>query len=168
MSLAEKIIFDLKGAQKTKDKATLGVLRLLSAAIHNKEIEKRTKLIRQLAKEQGVAELEELSKLTDEEVIGVISSEVKKRKEAIEQYKKGGRDDLVAQEKKELEILTVYLPMPMPEDEIRQIIKDTIKELGVTGPQNFGMVMGALMPKLKGKAEGDLVSKLVREELQGN
>lgn len=171
-AIKEKIIFDLKEAQKTKQEIIVAVLRLLNAAIHNKEIEKRTKLIKTFLHqdfggqaEQDESKLEELGKLTDEEIIEVISSEAKKRKEAIEQYEKGKREDLALQEKRELEILIGYLPEQLSEERIRQMIKEFIQKTGAGGPQDFGKIMNALMPKLKGKAEGNLVSKLVREEL---
>lgn len=161
--LKEQINNDLKKAQQEKDELVVLVLRSLNAAIHNKEIEKRTKLSKE---EKDIEKLKEGSKLTEEEIIEVVSSEVKKRKEAIEEFKKGEREDLVEKEEKELEILKKYLPEQMKEEEIKQEAKKVIEEIGATGPQDTGKVMAALMPKLKGKAEGGMVSKIVSELLK--
>lgn len=163
MSLKEKIQADTKKAMVEKSQLKLSVLRMLMAAILNKEKEKRAKL----SKSQELEKLDELSKLTDEEIIEVIASEVKKHKDSIEQFQKGNRQDLAEKEKEELEILTAYLPEQMGEDEIRKLVKEKIADLGASGPQDNGKIMGALMPQLKGKADGNLVKKIVQEELQG-
>lgn len=161
-SLKEEINNDLKKVLQEKDELGALVLRGINAAIHNKEIEKRTKLSKE---EKDIKKLEKESKLIEEEIVEVISSEAKKRKEAIEEFKKGGRDDLVEKEQKELEILKKYLPEQMGEEQIREEAKKVIEELGAVGPQDTGKVMGALMPKLKGKVEGGVVSKIVNELL---
>ncbi|MFH1461166.1 MAG: GatB/YqeY domain-containing protein [Patescibacteria group bacterium] len=163
MSLKEKIQSEIKEALRGKEAEKLSVLRMLMAAVLNKEKEKRAKLSKN---EEDESKLEEMSKLTEEEILGVISGEVKKRKDSIEQYGKGNRQDLVDQEKKELEILANYLPEQMNEEEIRKIIKEKIKELGASAPQDTGRIMGAIMPQLKGKADGGLVNKIVQEELK--
>ena len=162
--LQEKINNELKKALQEKDELLLLVLRGVNAAIHNKEIEKRTQLSKQ---EKDVEKLKKESKLIEEEVMQVISSEAKKRKDSIEEFKKGGRDDLVEKEEKELEILKKYLPEQMSEEQIKEQAKKAIEETGAAGPQDTGKVMGALMPKLKGKAEGGMVSKIVSELLKG-
>jgi len=162
VSLKEKIKNDLKEAMQSQNTLRVSVLRLVLSAIANKEKEKRAKL----SKSEEESKLEELSQLSDEEVTEVLFSEVKKRKESIKQYQEGGREDLAQQEKKELEILNDYLPQQMSEEEIREIVKDKIKESGASGPQDTGKVMGVLMPQLKGKAEGALVSQIVQEELK--
>ncbi len=164
MSLKTKINQDIKEAMQSKDQIKVSVLRMLNAAVFNKEKEKRAKLAKE---NKETDKLDELSKLTDEEIQEVISSEVKKRKESIDQYGKGGRQDLADKEKKELGILMAYLPEQMSGDEIRKIVKEKIKEIGVSGPQETGKLMGAIMPQLKGKADGNLVSKIVQEELRG-
>jgi len=164
MSLKEKIQTSLKKAMQEKDELKVSVLRMLMAAIFNKEKEKRAKL----SKTEEIEKLDELSKLTDKETIEVISSENKKRKDSIEQYEKGNRQDLADKEKKELEILKDYLPEQMGEEEIRKIVKEKIEELGATSPQDTGKVMGAVMSELKGKADGDMVNKIVQEELKKN
>ncbi len=160
--LREKIDQDYKEFFKAKDEARVSTLRMLLAAIKNKELEKRTKL----SKSEPVEKLEELSKLNDEEIIGVVSSEVKKRKDSAEQYRQGGRAELAEKEEKEIKILSGYMPEQMGEEEIRKIVAAAIKETGVGDIKDIGKLMGALMPKVKGKADGGLVNKIVREELE--
>lgn len=163
MSLKEKIQADIKKAMQDKDQIRVSVLRMVLAAVFNKEKEKRMKLAKS---GEEIEKLEEMSKLTDEEIIAVISSEAKKHKDSIEQYQKGNRSDLVGQEQKELEILKEYLPEQMPEDEIRKLVKEKIDQLGASGPQDIGRIMGALMAQIKDKADGSLVSRIVQEELK--
>lgn len=163
MSLREKIQAEIKTAMQRKEAQKLSVLRMVLAAALNKEKEKRAKLSKE---EQDESKLSELSKLNDEEILEVISSEAKKRKDSIEQYQKGGRQDLVDQEKAELKILKEYLPEQIDEDEVRRIIADKIQELGASGPQDIGKVIGAIMNQLKGKIDGGLVNKIVQEELK--
>ena len=161
MNLREKIDQDFKEAFKSKNESQLSTLRLLLAALKNKEVEKRTRL----SKSEAIEKLEELSKLSEEEIIEVISSEIKKRRDAAEQYKKGGRSELAAKEEEEIKILTVYLPEQLGEEELTRIIKAAIAETGASSPKDMGRLMGALMPKVKGKADGSLVSKIVKEQL---
>ncbi len=164
MALQEKINEELKRALIEKDELIVSVLRMLNSAIHNKEIEKRTKLSKT---EKDIKKLEKLSKLTEEEILEVASSEAKKRKDSIVEFKKGNRNDLVEKEEKELEILKKYLPEQMSEEQIKEEVKTVIKEVGAMGPRDTGRVMAVLMPKLKGKAEGGIVSKIVGELLKG-
>ena len=166
MSLKERIQADIKKAMPEKDQLKVSVLRMLMAAVFNKEKEKRAKLSKTKDPPAGGEKLDELSKLTDEEIIEVISSESKKRQDSIEQYEKGNRQDLADQEKKELEILMKYLPEQMTEEEIRKLVKEKVEELGASGSKDIGKVMGALMPQLKGKADGTAVNKIVQEELK--
>jgi len=149
MNLKEKISSDLKNALREKKTVDLSVLRMLQSAIRNKEIEKK--------KRDG---------LTDEEIVEVISSEIKKRKEAIEEYTKGQRQDLADKEKSEFEVLMRYMPKQMEEMEIREEVKKAIQEVGAKTQGELGKVMKILMPRMKGKADGALVNKVVREELQ--
>jgi len=128
------------------------VLSLLQSAIKNKELQKRAK--------SGKAE-----ELNDEEVMEAIASEAKKRKESIEVYEKGGREALAQKERDELNILMQYMPEQMSEDEIREEAKKAIAEIGAKDIKEMGKVLGALMPKLKGRADGQTVSKIVKEEL---
>lgn len=163
MSLKETLQLEIKTAMQKKEAQKLSVLRLVLAAVLNKEKKKRSILSKQ---EDNLSKLEEASQLTDEEVLEVITSEVKKRKDSIEQYEKGNRQDLADQEKSELEILKEYLPEQMGEDEIRKIIAEKIQEIGAGGPQDTGQVMGAVMGQLKGKVDGGMVNKIVQEELK--
>lgn len=154
MELKEKIKLNLNSALKEKRTLEVLVLRQLLAAILNKEKEKRFK-----TKEEKDIQL------TDEEVIEVISSEAKKRRESIVEFGKGKRQDLVEKEKKELEILEKYLPEQLPEEEIRKLIKEAIEKTDAKEIKDMGKVMAELMPKIKGKADGTLVSKIVKESL---
>jgi len=164
MTIKEKIQEDFKKFLKEKKEIEVSTIRMLNAAVFNREKEKRYKLSKEKPdfKEK---ELEKESQLTDEEISQVVSSEVKKRKEAIEEFGKGERADLVEKEKKELEILKKYLPEQLSEEEIKKIATKVIKETGAEEPKDIGKVMGNLMPKLKGKADGSLVSKIVKELL---
>jgi len=164
MNLKEKIQQDLNAALKEKKELEISVLRMCSAFILNKEKEKRYK-IGKAESEISEKELIKKSQLTDEETIEVISSEAKKRKEAIEQFEKGGRQELADKEKKELLILQRYLPEQLSEEEIKKMAEEIIKKTGAKEPKDMGRVMAELMPKIKGKAEGSLVSKIVKELL---
>jgi len=162
---APKIQKDLKEALKKKDEIIVSVLRMLLAAILNKEKEKRYKIAK-AEPELIEEELIEKSQLTDEEVIEVISSEVKKRKESILEFEKGERQDLVEKEKKEIEVLNKYLPEQLSEEDIKKLAKEAIEKIGATEPKDVGKVMQELMPQVKGKADGATVSKIVKELLQ--
>lgn len=151
--LLEKIKNDLRQALKAKDEARVSTLRFLLSATHNKEIA----LYRQLAV-QG-------KNLSDEEVIEVIRQQIKQRKESIEAFKTGKRDDLVKKEQGELEILNNYLPQKISEEELTKVVEEEILETGATGPGDFGKVMGGVMAKVKGQAEGQIVAKIVKEKL---
>ncbi len=152
MSVKDQIFSDLKIAMKAKDQDKLRVLRSLKAKLMEAEISER---------KGGEASL------SDQSAIQVITKAAKQRKESIDQFLKGGREDLVANEKVELEIIEDYLPEMMSEDEVRKIVQEKIAASGATGPQDMGKVMGPLMGQLRGKAEGSLVSQLVKEELAG-
>jgi uncharacterized protein YqeY len=158
MSLKEKIDEDLKRAMKERREREILVLRLLKTSIFNREKEKRYQISK---KEERVEEekLERESQLSDEEIIEVISSEIKKRKEAILEFKKGKREDLVKKESEEIEILKRYLPEQLSEEEIKKLVKETIERVG----PNLKTVMKEIMPKLKGRVEGELVLKIVKE-----
>lgn len=171
--LKEKISEDIKSALKSGNAQCRMVLSLLKSAIKNKELEKRSKFSKAPSINSGQAgaeadKLEEMSKLSDEEVMGVILSEVKKRKESIEIYEKAGRVELSQKEKNELNILMGYMPEQMSEDEIREEAKKAIIATGIKPPiggREMGKVLGALMPKLKGRADSQTVSRIVKEEL---
>jgi len=148
MSLKEQIEKDFKQALKIKDEVVVSTLRMLQAAITNAEIAKMRK------------------ELTEEEIQKLIKSEIKKRKEAIEDYKKGGRGDLASKEEKEIKILEKYLPEQLGEEEIRKIVGKVIAEIGPTSPKDFGKVMGQVMKEAGGRADGAVVSRMVREMLE--
>lgn len=158
--IKEKIKRDTDYALKKGEQVKRLVLNLLLTAIKNKEIEKRTKLAK-----EGEQDLDEKSKLTDEEIISVISTEAKKRKEAIEAYGKADREELAAKERDELTILEFYLPEQMSEEEIRDIVKQIIDEAGAKDLKDMGKVMNAVMVKVKGQASGQIVSNVVKELL---
>jgi uncharacterized protein YqeY len=164
MILKEKIQEDLNQAVKKKEELESGVLRMLSAAILNKEKEKRFKLNKQ-EPELKEEELAEKSQLTDEEVIDVISSEIKKRKESISEFEKGNRQDLAEKEKKEIEVLKKYLPEQLSGEEIKKIAEEAIKKTEAKEMKDMGKVMAELMPQVKGRADGATVSKIVKELL---
>jgi len=162
--LKEKIEKDFQKVLKERKEIEISTLRMLKAAIFNKEKEKRYKLSKEKPELSG-EELEEESQLTDEEVIEVISSEVKKRKESILEFEKGKRQDLVEKETKEKEILEKYLPEQLSEEEIQKLAKEVIEKIGAKEIKDIGKVMAELMTKVKGKADGSLVSKIVKELL---
>jgi len=162
--LKEKIQQELNESIKKKEELKLSVLRMVSAAVLNKEKEKRYKL----SKEKPDLKEEELTKesqLADEEIIEVISTEIKKRKEAAADYEKGGREELAEKEKKEIEILQKYLPEQLSEEEIKKLVKVAIEKTGAKEPKDMGKVMAELTPYTKGKADGSLVSKVVKDSL---
>jgi uncharacterized protein YqeY len=144
--LSERIDNDFKEAMKARDKKRTGAIRLIRADLQRRAKEKR-------------------EELTDEEVVGALVSQAKQRKDSIEQFTEGGRQDLADIEIAELAVINGYLPEQMGEDEVRKIVSETIAATGATGPKEMGKVMGALMPKVKGKADGKLVNQLVRELL---
>lgn len=150
MSLHTDIKEGIKEAMKAKDQTRLMTLRGLASELTNEAV--RT------GKKPDV-------ELDDEEVMNVIQKQVKQRRDSIEQFTKGGRDDLAESEKAELVILETFLPEQMSEDEIRSVVEETIKETGVTNKTEIGKLMGALMPKVKGKADGRLVAEIVTEKL---
>jgi len=165
MTLKEKINQDFKEAFKAKEELKVSVLRMLNSAIKNKEMDKRTKLVKAGTSDEAILVKE--SQLLDEETLEAIGTEAKRRKDSIKQFQDGNRPEMAAQEEAELKILSAYLPKQMGEEEIRKIVQESIKESGATGAQEIGKVMKALMPRVKGKADGNLVNKIVKEELGG-
>jgi len=163
MTLKEKISQDYKEAFKAKDESRVSTLRMLNSTVKNKELEKRSKLIKS-GNQEG--DLDSRSALNDEEMIEVVFGEVKKRRDSINQYRQGGRPELASQEEVEAAILTAYLPRQMAEEEIRNQVLEAIKESGASGSQDLGKLMKVLMPRVKGKADGGLVNKIAKEELE--
>ena len=164
MTIKEKIKKNIQEAAKGKKELELGVFRLLLADILSREKEKRYKLSKEKP-ELNQQELEKQSLLNDEEVLEAVSSAVKRRKESISGFEKGGRTDLAEKEKKEMEILKEYMPEQLSEDEVKDFIKKAIQEVEAQDIKDIGKVMGVLMPKLKGKADGAMVSRVVKELL---
>jgi uncharacterized protein YqeY len=140
---------ELKQSMLAKDAVKTSVLRMLISAIGYHEIQK------------GGAGYE----ASEEDVLTIVQKEVKQHKDSIEQYKNAGREELVTKEEEELKLLEKYMPEQMGEDEIKKLVAEAIAQTGASNPADMGKVMGALMPKTKGKADGALVSKIVREEL---
>jgi len=162
--MKQKIQTDLTKALKKGDEITRSVLRMLLAEVLSKEKEKRYKASKEKP-DLNEEKLAEKSALTDEEIIEVVFSEVKKRKEAIESFKKGKREDLVEKERAELEVLQIYLPEQLSEEEIKKIVKEAIEKTEAKEMKDMGKVMSEIMPKVKGKADGGLVSRVVKELL---
>lgn len=160
--LKDKLQADVKDALKSGNAEKRMVLSLILSAIKSRELEKRNKLSKT---ETDVVKLEEGSKLNDEEIIEVLSSEIKKRKDSVEQYTKGGRPELAEKEQKEIDILVTYMPEQMSEDVVREEVKKAIVQTGATDIKDMGKVIGAVMAKIKGKADGQMISKIVKEEL---
>ena len=160
--LKESLQQDMKDAMKSGNAVKRMVLSLVQSAVKNKELEKRAKFSKAGAEAD---KLEELSRMSDEEIMDVILSEAKKRKESIESYEKAGRDELAKKEKDELAILMEYLPEQMSEDEIREEVKKAIEATGAKDIKEMGKVLGVLMSKIKGRADGQTVSRIVKEEL---
>lgn len=144
--LKQDIEQGIKEALKGGDQVRLSTLRLLLAAIKNDEIAKQREA-------------------TDEDVVFVVQKQIKQRRESIEAFTKGRRDDLAAKERQELEILIKFLPQQLSEEEVRIIVQEVINGLPESDRNNFGKVMGMSMAKLKGKTDGNLVGKVVREAL---
>lgn len=147
MALKEKLMEDFKDAMKSKDEVKKNTINLARAAIKQVEVDTRTEL-------------------KDEDILPIIAKQVKMRKDALADFEKGGRTDLIEAYKKEIEILEVYLPAQLTEDEIRVVVESTAKELGIDGgKQNMGKLMGPVMAKVKGQADGGAVKKVVMEFL---
>ena len=161
--LKDQLQKELNDALKSGNQLKRSVLSLLLTAIKNRELAKRQKLSKTVS---GIEELEKQSQLTDEEILEVIAGEAKKRKEAIEQFQAGGREDLAQKEKSEMNILASYLPEQASEEEVRAEVKRVITELNAQGLKDMGKVIGAVMSKFKGRVEGEKVSKIAKELLQ--
>ena len=151
--MKERIQSDIKEALKAGEEIKVGTLRMVLAFLINKEKDLP-------AGRQG-------RELSDEEAMDVLQTEAKKRREAIEAFEKGGRPELAEKEKKELEILKEYLPEQLSEEEIEKFVTQAIEKTGAASMQDIGKVMGALMPHIKGKADGNLVNRIVKEKLAG-
>lgn len=162
--LKNKIQQDSTEALKSGDQVTLGTLRMFLASVVSKEKERRYKIATEkpnLSEENLAKE----SELTDEQILEVISSEIKKRRDAIALYTQGKRPELAEKEGKEIEILQKYLPEQLKPEEIKKLVEESIEKVGAKEMKDMGKVMADLNPKVKGKAEGGEVSRIVKELL---
>jgi len=147
MSLRDQIPEDLKTALRGKKSLDLSVLRMLQAAIKNREIDNK-------------------GELSDEEIVQVVSSEIKKRRDAIEEFTKVSREDAADAEKLEIDVLMKYMPAQLSEEEVASKVQELVAGSGAAGLKDLGIAMKVVMPALKGKADGKLINKYVREQLE--
>ncbi|HMM28771.1 MAG TPA: GatB/YqeY domain-containing protein [Aggregatilineaceae bacterium] len=146
MSIKDRIQDDLKAAMKSGDTRRREILRLLMAAFKQAEVDRRVTL-------------------TDEDIIGLLITEAKKRRESIDEMTRAGRTELAAQEQYELDTIEGYLPRQLSREEVERIVSEAIAATGAAGPKDMGRVMGAVMPRLRGQADGKLVNEVVRQKL---
>lgn len=146
MEIQNRLSEDLKTAMKAKEKIKVQTIRMVRAQLKDFQIAKR-------------------DELTEEDEISVLINAAKKRKEALELYEKSDRQDLIEQEKQELEIISAYLPAQLSKEEVEKVVLKVMEEVGASSPQDLGKVMGATMKDLKGKADGRMVQEIVREKL---
>ena len=159
--LRDKIKADFKEAFKSRDEIRLSVLKMVQSEIGNAEINKRAKLM----KDGKTENIETAAFLNDEEVLQVVSREIKKRKDSVDMYEKAGRTELAEREKAEIGVLMAYMPEQLSEETIRDLAKKAVEQSGAKGEKEIGKVMAVLMPQVKGKSDGALVNKIVRELL---
>jgi len=146
MNLGERLNEDMKQLMRSGDKFALSVVRMIRSAIKNVEIDTR-------------------KTLSDDEVLDILSREIKQRRDALQEFEKAGRDDLADQAKAEIEVIQRYMPQPLTEDELARIVEETIRETGAASKSDMGKVMSALMPKVKGRADGKQVNAAVQRLL---
>lgn len=146
MSLKEQLLADLKQSMKDKDTIAKSAITLVRAAILQVEKDERREL-------------------SEDDIIGVISKQVKQRKDALIDFQKANRQDLIDQTDREIEILNKYLPQQLSEEELKVIVLDAINEVGATSMKDMGKIMGLVMPKIKGRADGGMVNKIAKENL---
>ncbi|GAA3646920.1 GatB/YqeY domain-containing protein [Asaccharospora irregularis] len=147
MSLKAKLQEDLKSSMKNKDTVKKSVVTLIRASIKQHEVDNRVEL-------------------DDDAIIDIISKQLKQRRDALDEFKKADREDLVSETEAEIEVLKEYLPQQLSEEELNQIVKDTISEVEATSMKDMGKIMSAIKPKIKGRADGKLVNELVKKNLQ--
>jgi uncharacterized protein YqeY len=147
-TITTKLQYDLKTAMKEKDKLRVSTLRMLISEMKNEELRER-------------------DELSEEKELSIITSYAKKRRESIKGFEQGGREDLAEKERLELDIVMTYLPEQAGEDEIRAEVVKIIADTGASGPQDMGKVMGPLMARFKGRADGGIVKTITMEELRG-
>lgn len=144
--MLNRIKEDMKTALKAGEKEKVVTIRMLLSDIHKKEIDKR-------------------GPLTDQEILGIVSKSIKSRKDSIEEFKKGGRDDLVQKESREIEYLNIYLPKPLSKEEIAKAIEDIIKETGASSGKDFGRVMKEMMSRYQGQVDGKEIGEIIKQKL---
>lgn len=149
MSVYDQLKSDLKDAMKARDKVRLGVIRGLKSQIMNAEVDSSN------------------HKLTDDQINTVVMKEIKQQKESLEEFQKANRQDLVTDQQAKLKIAEEYAPKQLSNDEVEKIVVETISQVGAESMADFGKVMGAIMPKLKGKADGNIVNQFVKKQLKG-
>ena len=147
MSLLTQLNNDMKQAMKNKDKERLSVIRMVKASLQNESIK--------LGK----------SELSEDEDLSILSRELKQRKDSLQEFKSAGRDDLVEKLETEIKIIEEYMPEQLSDEELSAIVQETIRETGASSKQDMGKVMSRIMPKVKGKADGSKINKLVQEHL---
>lgn len=152
MSVKQRIVADLTAAMKSKDAARLSVLRMVKSRIMEAEVDLRGR--------QGLG-----AELDDEGTLAVVAAYGKQRRDSIEAYRAGGREDLASKEESELAIIQEYLPAQLSVDEIRRIVSEAIAEAGATSAKDMGAVMKLVMPRVKGASDGKVVNQIVRELL---
>ncbi|MCH5583859.1 GatB/YqeY domain-containing protein [Shimazuella sp. AN120528] len=146
MSLIQQLDQDMKAAMKQKDKETLSTIRMVRSSIKKVEIDNR-------------------GELSDDQVLEVLVREIKQRKDSLQEYEKAGREDLAAKEKREIEILSAYLPAQLTEEELLEIVKKAIADTGASSKKEMGKVMSVVVPLTKGRADGKKVNQLVQQLL---
>ncbi len=146
MSLVEQLAADMKEAMKARQEVRLRTIRMLRAALKNAEIDRKRPL-------------------SEDEVLEVLSKELKIRQESLAEFQRAGRTEQASELEEEIRVVRSYLPEPLSDEELRALAQAAIAEVGAAGPRDMGRVMGVLMPKVRGRADGAKVSQVVREEL---
>ncbi|QJS98259.1 GatB/YqeY domain-containing protein [Dolosigranulum pigrum] len=146
MSVLDQLNQDMKVAMKAKDKAKLKTIRMLKASLQNEKLAKQ-------------------DDLTEQEELDILAREKKQRLDSLQEFKQAGRDDLVDEVEEELAIVAEYLPEPLSDNEVKEIVQSVIDSVNASGMQDMGKVMGAVMPKVKGRADGNFVSEVVKAKL---
>ena len=146
MSVLDQLNQDMKAAMKAKDKAKLKTIRMLKASLQNEKLAKQ-------------------DDLTEQEELDILAREKKQRLDSLQEFKHAGRDDLVDEVEEELTIVAEYLPEPLSDNEVKEIVQSVIDSVNASGMQDMGKVMGAVMPKVKGRADGNFVSEVVKAKL---
>lgn len=146
MTLKDKLMNDLKESMKNKDQLRKSVVTLVRSAIKQREVDERVEL-------------------SDDDILEIISKQLKQRKDALEEFKKSQREDLVEEAENEIKVLMTYLPEQLTDEELQVIIRETINQVGATSMKDMGKIMGVVMPKVKGKADGKRINEITKQIL---